>query len=136
MCQNRYSKENINMTGTTIICLGITMMVMMAGTINCDYVISHTKLYGFDNQCADDCEGKVSCFISCDNENGADCWMRGRLNNNEAFYIVTKGRKRGDKIKYGDQVGLYHGDSRWLSCDCGGWCTARTCPGNLNWTSK
>ena len=85
---------------------------------------------GFDNQCKSNCDGGPDCFIGC-HGNEDECYMRGGLNSNEKFKIVGYYRGKNEPIQDGDTVLLYYGNDKWLSCECGGYCATRGCPGKF-----
>ena len=84
---------------------------------------------GFDNVCKTNCDYGPDCFIS----GGAGAWsyMRGGLNSNEKFQVVSRYRSKYSAIYSGDSVGIYWKNGYWLSCDCNNWCKTRKCPGKL-----
>ena len=71
------------------------------------------------------------CFISCGKGDGGDCYMRGGLHSNEKFKLVAYNRGKNEPIQDGDTVRLYFEEGYWLSCECGGYCDTRACPGKL-----
>ena len=89
---------------------------------------NHDGWIGFDNQCQTNCDGGPDCFIGC-HGNDDECYMRGGLNSNEKFKLVAYYRGKNEPIQDGDTVLLYYEDNKWLSCECGGYCATRGCPG-------
>ena len=87
---------------------------------------NHDGWIGFENQCQTNCDGGPDCFIS---EKDSNIVMRGALNTNEKFKLVAYYRGKNEPIQDGDTVLLYYEDNKWLSCECGGYCATRGCPG-------
>ena len=97
----------------------------------CPNAIRSHDWVGLDNRCH--CDEGPDCFISTGADGGWS-FMRDKLLSNEKFKIITSSRKKNAAIKDGDTIGLYWGKgdggkSLWFSCNCGGYCKGRTCPG-------
>lgn len=88
---------------------------------------NHDGWIGFENQCQTNCDGGPDCFIS---EKDSNIVMRGALNTNEKFKLVAYYRGKNEPIQDGDTVLLYYEDDKWLSCECGGYCAIKGCPGD------